>query len=186
MSLNRFQKSFIRLCANRRRQSIGIQKMRLRKPSWNKKMAKIKPVTVIIVNAVTGEQTTAKSYETSRLKLKKQLMLRNVRAQFTEMIIHKNSIWDKMTEEEFKDYPVIVKVGNYQAPYLINYIGSKLLVGNKTQCTLYLKTVDNIDYLSIISAKKELLGDALSKVKPVKKAKKKKKKKKETDYDNIW
>lgn len=70
---------------------------------------------------------------------------------------------------------------DYEVPYVIDHIGEKIIIKNKTTCSLYLRVADNIDYLSIISAKKKLMKDWIEKH-PIR-AKKKAKRKKSMDYN---
>lgn len=139
-------------------------------------------ISVEVVNAITGEVTKALACEESRRKYIKWLSYQNSRAQLDEVILPANSTWSKMPDEAWKDYPVIIKVGEYKAPYVIDHISPKVVEKDKTYVSLYLKTVDNIQYLEDISAKKkmshELLEvvkaelDALPKKKPAKRHKK--------------
>jgi len=62
-----------------------------------------------------------------------------------------------LSEMEFIDYPVIIKVGSYKAPYLIKRVQDRVTYRGKTTISIQLETTNNIDYLGILSAKKELL-----------------------------
>jgi hypothetical protein len=191
MGLNRIQKQFIRL-SNIQRNRVSIPRRTRRKKMFGTGWAS-KAVKVHIINAITGETTVAKSYEESPAKLKKWLKLRNMRAQFSEMVIHKNSIWNQLRDADFVDFPVIIKVGTYQSPYVIVYVGDKITIGNKTTATLFLRTVDNIDYLSLIGEKRKIVENLPKpmKVTTVKKAKVKKVKRSKKlsyldRYDSGW
>ena len=116
-----------------------------------------KKVRVEVIDAVTGDKTTAKASEESKAKLRKWLKLRNVRAEFTEVVLKKTSTWFKLTDMEFIDYPIIVKVGTYKAPYLIKRVQDRVSFKGKTTISIQLETTENVDYLSILSKKKELL-----------------------------
>ena len=156
MSLNRIQKTFVRLAINQ--QSFWGQLGRYRtRRHGSRKWEVAAKVKVEIINAVTGEKTTAKSFEETPAKLKKWLKLRNVRAEFTDMLLKKRSTFFKLTEKEFENYPVIIKVGTYKVPYLIRHIRDRVSRKGKVSCTVLLETVENVDYLSILSEKKELL-----------------------------
>lgn len=123
------------------------------------KNIKFKGIKVQIINAVTGEATTAVSYESSVKKLKKWLKMRNLRAQFSNFMIKKKSAFSKLSLTQFIDYPIIVKIGNFKAPYLIDYISEPYKYGKKTVCFLYLKVVGNVEYLQIIHEKVSILEE---------------------------
>jgi hypothetical protein len=139
-------------------------------------------ISVEVVSAVTGEVTKALACEESRRKYIKWLSYRNSRAQLDEVILPVNSTWFKMLDDAWKDYPVIIKVGEYKAPYVIDHVSPKVVERDRTYVSLYLKTVDNIQYLEDIAAKKEMSQELLEIVKaelaaaPKKKLAKKRKK----------
>jgi hypothetical protein len=155
MSLTRIQQTFVRLAANNKWGPMGSYRTKRRK------LLKYSPsrsqVQIEVIDAVTGEKTSAKAFEESATKLRKWLKLRNVRAEFTNVVLKKKSTWAKLDDMEFIDYPVIIKVGTYKAPYLIKKIDSRFTFKGKTTITIQLETTENIDYLSILSEKKELL-----------------------------
>jgi hypothetical protein len=155
MPLSKIQKTFIRLATSRKRswlQSPYRWPRRRRVKIFEPKTIKVK-----IINAVTGEETTARAQEDSAAKLKKWLRLRNIRAEFTKMLIKKNSTWSKLKDNEFEDFPIIVKVGTYKTPYVIRHVEDRVTKKGKTTVTILLETTDNIDFLGILSLKKELL-----------------------------
>ena len=159
MGLTRVQKIFVRLASSNR--WLPMSKRKTRRHSWvakKRKSAVSNKTKLEIIDAVTGESTTAKAFEESAAKLRKWLKLRNVRAEFTEVLLKKKSTWFKLSDMEFIDYPIIVKVGTYKAPYLIKRIQGKVTYRGKTTISIQLETTDNIDYLSILSAKKELVA----------------------------
>jgi hypothetical protein len=156
MSLTRIQKTFVRLAASRWMQMPnGKYKIRRRKLKYQPSQANVK---LEVIDAVTGEKTSAKAFEESKAKLKKWLKQRNIRAEFTDVVLKKNSVWAKLKDEEFIDYPIIVKVGTYQGPYLIKRIQDRHTVKGKTTIKIQLETTGNVDYLEILSTKKELLA----------------------------
>jgi hypothetical protein len=158
MGLTRIQKTFIRLATYQQSywSTLGRYRTKRRK---HKKFDKWQPnqVKLEVINAVTGETTTAKAFEESKAKLKKWLKLRNIRAELTEMLLKKNSTWFKFEDEEFEDFPVILKIGSYKVPYLVRHVKDRKTFKGKTTCTVLLETTDNVDYLEILSTKKELL-----------------------------
>lgn len=176
----RAQKLFIRLSTNQRKR-LGNTSGYIRRRNWNKKFPVLNKVKVEIINAVTGEKTTAYAIEDSKRSLKKWLRIRNIRAQFESMLLSPKSSWFNFTKEEWENFPIIVKMDDYEVPYVIDHIGEKIIIKNKTTCSLYLRVADNIDYLSIISAKKKLMKDWIEKH-PIR-AKKKAKRKKSMDYN---
>ena len=101
MSLNRIQKTFIRLAINQQGRWPIISKRKIKR--FNFKKWQPTQVKVEIINAVTGEKTTAKAYEVTAAKLKKWLKLRNMRAEFTDVLLKKHSTWATFKEEEFED-----------------------------------------------------------------------------------
>ncbi|MGH7974882.1 MAG: hypothetical protein ACREBR_05105 [bacterium] len=156
MSLTRIQRTFARLAAVRRGwipMGSGYRNPR-RKRVKQFPTAKIR---VELIDAVTGQKTSGKGADDSPAKLKKWLKLRNVRAEFVDILIKKNSIWSKLQDVDFIDYPIIVKVGTYKAPYLIKRVENRKTIKGKTTCSMQLETTGNVDYLSILSKKKELL-----------------------------
>ena len=158
MGLTRIHNTFVKLASNYW-QPTG--KRKTRRHSWvakKRKSAVPSKTKLEIIDAVTGERTTAKTFWESVVKLRKWLKLRNVRAEFTEVVLKKNSTWFNLSDMEFIDYPIIVKVGTYKAPYLIKRIQDKVTYRGKTTISIQLETTDNIDYLSILSAKKELVA----------------------------
>lgn len=155
MPLTRIQKTFVRLAAVNRWSPMGNYSSRRRKSTkYSPSQSKVK---VEVIDAVTGEKTSAKAFEESPSKLRKWLKLRNVRAEFTEVLLKKKSTWFKLADTEFIDYPVIIRVGSYRCPYLIKRVQDRVTRRGKVTISIQLETTDNIDYLSILSVKKELL-----------------------------
>jgi hypothetical protein len=153
MRLTRIQRTFVRLASYNKYGTFGSY----RTPRYGKKRKPFKRVKIEIIDAVTGIKTTAKAFEDSKIKLKKWLKLRNVRAEFTDVVLKKTSPWYKFEDTDFIDYPIIVKVGTYKAPYLIKRIDSRFTLRGKTTCRIQLETTGNVDYLAILSEKKELV-----------------------------
>lgn len=159
MSLTRIQKTFVRLAARKWMNAVPYG----RPPYGYNKTKKKFPVArvkVEIIDAVTGHKTSGKSgSEQTKAKLKKWLKLRNVRAEFTEVILKKKSVWFKLDDTEFMDYPIIIKVGTYKAPYLIKRVQDRKTLKGITTISMQLETTGNVDYISILSKKKELLAN---------------------------
>src|ERR1035437_326980 len=154
MSLTRIQKTFVRLAASHW-VSMSRYRTKRRKDKYQPSKATVK---LEVIDAVTGQKTSAKAFEESLAKLRKWLKLRNVRAEFTDVVLKKNSVWAKLTADEFIDYPIIVKVGTYKAPYLIKRVQDRKTIKGKTSISIQLETTENVDYLAILSKKKELLA----------------------------
>lgn len=122
-------------------------------------------IAVEVVSAITGEVTKALACETSSRKYAKWLSYRNSRAQLDEVILPVNSTWYRMSDETWKDYPVFIKVGEYKAPYVIDHISPRVEEKDKTYCSLYLKIVDNIQYLEDIATKKKMMLELIEVIK---------------------
>lgn len=176
------QKLFIKLSANQRKRSGLFPGYIRRNNPWNKKFPRPNKVRLEIINAVTGERTIAYSFDDSKRALKKWLRLRNLRAQFDNMTLKPNSSWFNFMESEWSNFPVIVKVDDFEVPYLIDHVGEKITIKNKTTCSVFLKTTNNFDYLGVVSAKKKLMKDWIANH-PIKFKKKRKRKKKKWDFD---
>lgn len=154
MSLTRIQQTFVKLAARKWMAASPYG----RSMPWRKPKKKVTKVKVDIIDAVTGNKTSGKAGDESKAKLKKWLKLRNVRAEFTEVILKKKSTWFKLEDTEFSDYPIIIKVGNYKAPYLIKRVQDRKTRKGITTISMQLETTDNVDYISILSRKKELVA----------------------------
>jgi len=154
VSLTRIQRTFVRLVKVRH---IGWMHSPLF-PKKHRKSKVIKYVRVEIIDAITGEKTTALSFEDSKIRLKKWLKLRNLRAHFADMVIKPGSTWQKLSKEQLQNYPILVKVNDAKFPYLIDHASDKITIKKRTTCSIFLKIVENIDYLKIINDKKKLLG----------------------------
>ena len=168
MSLNKIQKTFVRLATNQQHYWMSVPYYRSRKRRLLFKKWQPHQVKVEVINAVTGEKTTAKTFEDSPAKLKKWLKLRNIRAEFQEMLLKKHSTFFKLNDEEFENYPVIVKVGNYKVPYIIAHITDRVTYKGRATCTVLLQTTDNVNFLEVIAEKKELLEKSVTPKKSIK------------------
>jgi hypothetical protein len=154
MSLSKVQRTFVRLAAAKWIPPQYRQYLKRRK-----KTAPITKIKVTVIDAVTGTKTFGYvSYE-SKTKFKKWLKMRNVRAEFTDVILKKKSVWFKLDDMDFIDYPIIIQIDAYRAPYLIKRVQDKKTRKGITTIKIQLETTENIDYLSILSAKKELLAN---------------------------
>jgi hypothetical protein len=158
MPLSRIQKTFIRLAAHQQSywSTLGRRKTKRHHPA---KYVTWEPtqISVEVINAVTGEKTTAKAYEESVAKLKKWLKLRNLKAELVDVVIKKGSTWSKLTPEEFVNYPIILKIGTYKTPYLVKSMHDLETHKGKTTVSFWLETTNNVDYLQVICEKKDLL-----------------------------
>lgn len=177
------QKLFLRLSTNQRKRWMAMPGPIRRRRSWNKKFPGPNKIKVEIINAVTGETTTAFAIEDSKRALKKWLRVRNMRAQFEDMVLKPNASWSSFSTAEWENFPLIVKVDDAQFPYIFSHIGEKIMIKNKLVCSIFLKTSSNIDYLSVVSSKKKLMKDWIEKH-PVKAKKKGKRKKRHLDFDD--
>jgi hypothetical protein len=179
----RAQKLFLRLSTNQRKRWMRMPGSRRRRRSWGKVFPVPNRVKVEIINAVTGEKTTAYAAEDSKRALKKWLRVRNIRAQFEDMVLKPHASWSNFTTVEWENFPIIVRVGDAQFPYLISHVGERIATKNKVMCSIFLVTADNIDYLSIVNQKKKLMKDWIEKH-PIKAKKKAKRKKRRFNFDD--
>jgi len=115
MSLTRIQKTFVRLAASKWIHGVPSYG---RLPFRKTKKKQNPTIRIEIIDAVNGTKTSGKAADDSKAKFKKWLKLRNARAEFTDVILRKTSVWFKLEDMDFIDYPIIIKVGNYKAPYL--------------------------------------------------------------------
>ena len=179
----RVHKLLIRLLSNQHKRWRGMpHKNTRRKQAWRKVFPSPNYVRVEIINAVTGEKTTARAIDDSQRSLKKWLRIRNTRAQFDSMGLNPKSSWFNFTPEEWENFPIIVKVGDAQFPYVIARIGEKVTIKNKIVCSVFLQTLDNINYLSVVNTKKKLMKDWIDEH-PIRVKKKAKRKKKRLEFD---
>jgi len=155
MSLTRIQKTFVRLAASKWIHGVPSYG---RLPFRKTKKKQNPTIRIEIIDAVNGTKTSGKAADDSKAKFKKWLKLRNARAEFTDVILRKTSVWFKLEDMDFIDYPIIIKVGNYKAPYLIKRVQDRKTFKGITTIKIQLETTDNVDYLSILSKKKELLA----------------------------
>ena|SRR5579872_4246704 len=155
MSLTRIQKTFVKLAATKWGPMGSYRTKRYRSKKYSPSTAS--KVRIEVIDAVTGQKTSAKAFEESPAKLRKWLKMRNERAEFTDVLLKKKSVWFKLQDTEFIDYPIIVKVGNYKAPYLIKRVQDRVCRKGRTTISIQLETTENVDYLAILSEKKELL-----------------------------
>lgn len=162
MSLSKIQKTFVRLATNQQSYWATLGRHRTKR---KRRVIKWSPtqVSVEIVNAVTGEITTAKAYEESKTKLKKWLKLRNMGAEFVDVLLKKSSTFYKLNEDGFEDFPVIVNINSSKFPYLIKRITDRRTRKGKTYCSFLLETVDNVNFLELINTKMELLEEGKKK-----------------------
>lgn len=155
MALSKIQKTFVRLAATKWGPMGSYRTKRYRSKKYSPSTAS--KVRIEVIDAVTGQKTSAKAFEESASKLRKWLKMRNERAEFTDVLLKKKSVWFTFSNEDFIDYPVIIRVGNYKSSYLVKRVQDRVTKRGRTTISIQLETTENIDYLSILSAKKELL-----------------------------
>jgi hypothetical protein len=133
-------------------------------------------IQVEVVNAITGEVVIGYMREFSVRKLRRWLELRNQRAQVEQICIPARSTLSRLSEFDKTNYPVLVKLGNYQVPYLIDNTRPDAIIKGKQTTCFNLKIVDNLSYLELIANRKEAVMKVFNKIKKSKKSKKGKKK----------
>jgi hypothetical protein len=158
MSLNKIQKTFISLAKARWVTNVPYSRISANRRRVKKKRTPITGIKITVIDAVTGDKTQGYAPAESKAKLKKWLKLRNIRAEFTDVVLKKKSAWFKLDDGEFIDYPIIVQVGAYKAPYLVKRVQDRKTRKGVTTIKIQLETAENIDYLAILSRKKELLA----------------------------
>lgn len=123
-------------------------------------------IQVEVVNAITGEVHKGYMRELSSRRLKKWLEFHNHRAQVEQIYLSPKTTLAALTEEEIKEFPILIKLRKYQVPYLIEASRLDAIIRKRQTLAFNLKTVDNLKYLETVAAKKEKvmkLFDALKK-----------------------
>jgi hypothetical protein len=122
-------------------------------------------VQVVLVNAITGE--TAKGYiqANSIRALTRWLGYHNHRAEVEQVALKPNSTFDELTPGELKNLPILIKLGKYQFPYIIDSVYSSYTPKHKILFTFRLQTVDNLKYLEMVAARKEEVMSLFNKIK---------------------
>jgi hypothetical protein len=126
-------------------------------------------IPVEVINAITGEVAKGYMRDLSVRKLRKWLELHNYRAQVEQVSVPKRSTFYKMNVDDFTDFPILIKLGTYQVPYLIDYAAKHSIVNGRWTAEFNLKTVDNLKYLEIVASKKETIMKRFNKIKKTKK-----------------
>jgi hypothetical protein len=134
-----------------------------------KKGLLINLIPVEVVNAITGEISKGYMRDLSAKKLRKWLGFHNQRAQVEQVALSPRSTFYALINDkhptDIKDFPILIKLGTYQVPYLIEQARSIITVKDKQTVTFELKTVDNLKYLQLIADKKPKVMVLFKKVK---------------------
>jgi hypothetical protein len=128
-------------------------------------------IPVEVVNAITGEVTKGYMRDLSIRRLRKWLALHNYRAQVELVYLSKKSTFFKLNKQPngLFEYPILIKLGTYQVPYLIENVRLFTPKKGKPVIMLDLKTVDNLKYLELIAEKKKDVMKLFNKIKKAKK-----------------
>jgi hypothetical protein len=143
-----------------------------RKRSHKRKVKKgilVNFIPVEVVNAITGEVAKGYMRDFSIKRLRKWLEFHNHKAQVEQVYLSLKSTLHHLSAEEVKDFPILVKLGTYQVPYLIAQSHLSLIVRGRQTITLDLKTVDNLKYLETIADRKAKVMKLFHKIKKGKK-----------------
>ena len=139
--------------------------------SSRKKRRKIKKgvlsnlIPVEVVNAITGEVAKGYMRDLSLRKLRKWLEYHNHRAQVEQVYLSKKNTLSHLKEEDLKDFPILIKLGKYQVPYLIDRSTPDLIIKGRQTVMFNLKTADNLKYLEIIAERKTKVMKVFNKIK---------------------
>lgn len=111
-------------------------------------------IPVEVVNAITGEVSKGYMRDLSLRRLKTWLQFHNHKAFVEQLFLSPKITLANLKEEDAKDFPILLKLGKYQVPYLIDRIRFSLIIKGRQTYALDLKTADNLKYLEIIAEKK--------------------------------
>jgi hypothetical protein len=126
-------------------------------------------IPVEVVNAITGEVAKGYMRDLSIKRLRRWLEFHNHRAQVEQVYLSAKATLRHLPLEEVKDFPVLIKLGTYQVPYLIAQSHLSLIVRGRQTVTFDLKTVDNLKYLETIADRKRKIMKLFKKIKKAKK-----------------
>jgi hypothetical protein len=142
----------------RRKQSSGVKKGIL-----------TNYILVEVVNAITGEVAKGYIQGSSIKKVRQWLSYHNHRAQVEQVYFSPKNTFSHFSPGELKNFPVLVKLGKYQMPYLIFASSLGPIIRGKQTVTLNLNTVDNLKYLETIADRKTKMITLFTKIKKAKK-----------------
>ena len=127
-------------------------------------------IPVEIVNAITGEVHKGYMRDVSIRKLRKWLEFHNHRAQVEQVSLPVKSTFYRLNKKEdgLKELPVLIKLGRYQVPYLIDHVGVFFVEKGKPTITFNLQVVDNLKYLETVALKKTSIMKLFNKIKKAK------------------
>jgi len=128
-------------------------------------------IPVEVVNAITGEVSKGYMRDLSIKRLRKWLEFHNHKAQVEQVYLSNKTTLQHLSEKDIKDFPILIKLGRYQVPYLIDHARADIIVRGRKTVTLNLKTVDNLKYLETIADRKSKVIRLFNKIKKTKKSK---------------
>jgi hypothetical protein len=128
-------------------------------------------IPVEVVNAITGEVHKGYMRDISLRKLRKWLGHHNSRAQVEQVSIPPKSTFKFLNKKDggLKEFPILIKLGKYQVPYLIEHVRLDIVVRKKQTFAFNLKVVDNLKYLELVAEKKVETIKLFNKIKKAKK-----------------
>lgn len=136
-----------------------------------KKGILINYIPVEVVNAITGEMHKGYMRDLSSRKLRKWLGHHNSRAQVEQVFLQPKTTFATLSvsTDGLKGFPILIKLGSYQVPYLIEYAAFDSLVKKKQTFVFNLKVVDNLKYLETVAENKDTVMKLFNKIKKAKK-----------------
>jgi hypothetical protein len=134
-------------------------------------------IPVEVVNAITGEIAKGYMRDLSIKKLRKWLSYHNHRAHVEQVYLSPYTTLFNLKEADIKDFPILIKLGKYQMPYLIENVRPSIPVRNRNTVAFELKISDNLKYLEIVARKKRKVMALFNKLKLAKKLQVKRRKK---------
>lgn len=110
--------------------------------------------TVHVYSAVTGEKWNARVKNDSKRKFQND-MKAGSRIILDTLHLPINSSVRAFTEEEWKQYPILVELGKCKVPYVVHQ--ARLMpMGKRLICMMFLNSIDNISYFQAIITRKAL------------------------------
>lgn len=126
-------------------------------------------IPVEVVNAITGEVAHGYMRNLSVTKLRQWLSYHNHNADVEQVYLSEKMTLSHLTDHEKVNYPVMIKLGRYQVPYLIEKVRPSEIIRGKQTVMFELKTIDNLKYLETVAKRKAVIMKLFKKLKKAKK-----------------
>ena len=127
-------------------------------------------IPVKVINAITGEATNGYIQAASARKLINWLGYHNHKADVEQVYFPKNSTFAHLSTAQLQGFPILIKIGKYQFPYIISIpLNEYDMKKKRLLFFLRLQTVDNLKYLETIVNRKEEIMKVFNKIKQLKK-----------------